>query len=327
MPTPYLPRVAGVAVLPALPEHLAFTQGNIFHVRPHGGAATNSGKSTVQGLTTLALAKAALTADQNDIVLMYAESNTAASTTDYQAATLDWSKDATHLIGVNAGARFSPRSRIAFLSTYDTASNLFTVSGNGCYFANLEFFAGVAGVNPTGCLSVTGNKNHFKNCHIAGIGNDANDIANAYSLSLAGSENYFEKCVIGMDTISRGTGDNAEIVLAGGARNVFEDCLIVTWAAVNTHQFLKRAASASDRFTLFKRCTFLNYVLGGGVTMLEALDVTAGGAPGGVIVLDSCTVIGAAAWEATAGASGVVYTNSPVGNAATGGVALAVTGA
>lgn len=322
-----LPRVNDHPVMPGLPPFLAFTQGKVFHVKPYSGDDTHSGRTPGGAWKTLAKALSAATANQNDVVLLYAESNTAASTTDYQAATLDWNKDGVHLIGVNAGVNISPRSRIAFTSAYNTASNLFTLSANGCYVANVEFFAGVAGTNPTGCVNVTGSRNRIENCHIAGIGHDNNDIANAYSLRVAGSENQFIGCTIGLDTISRGTADNAEIVLAGGARNKFQDCEIVTFAAVNTHQFLKRASASSDRFTTFKNCMFINAIQSTGVSMLEALDVTAGGSPGGLIALKDCMLVGAAEWEASSGVSGVVYINSPAPDAANGGVALAVTGA
>jgi len=300
------------------------TQGKVFFVKPYTGSDGLSGLSPKKALKTLnattgALAKA--TANQNDIVYLMGQSNTASQTTDYQSATLTWSKDLVHLIGVATGG-ISSRARIAFLSTYDTASNLFTLSANGCLIKNVSFFAGVAGTNPTGCVNVTGSRNRFENCHIAGIGNDNNDIADAYSLRLAGSENVFKDCVIGLDTISRGTQDNAELVLAGGARNVFEDCLFVTFAGANTHQFVKRAASASDRYTLFKRCTFINAVQSTGLTMLEAFDLTAGGSPGGLIALHDCAVVGAAEWEA-AGGSGITYLNMPAASAADGGVAVA----
>jgi hypothetical protein len=322
-----LPKVDNVPVLPALPAWLAFTQGRILHVRPKNGSDTNDGKSPLRAFKSLSAALAAATANQNDIVLLYAEGNAAADTSDYQEATLDWNKDQVHLIGVNAGVNISPRARVAFKSTYAVASNLFTLSANGCYIAHIEFFAGVASALPTGCVNVAGQRNRFESCHIAGIGNDANDIAGAYSLRVAGSENEFIRCTIGLDTIARGTGDNCEILLAGGARNKFVDCDIITFAEVNTHQFLKRAAAASDRFTMFRNCAFVNAVQSTGVSMLEALDVTAGGSPGGLIYLHYCGLVGAAEWEAQAGASGVVYVNSGAASAGDGGVAAAVTGA
>ncbi len=330
IPNPKLPVNQGTAVLPALPPWLAYTQGNIWHQKPYnGGASGATGKSPRQAVKTLTQLLALMAANQNDIGLMYAEHNdTVGNTTDYQVATLDWNKDLCHLIGVNGGSPLSPRSRIAFKSDYAAVSPLMTVSADGCYFANLGWYMGVADATPVGCLNVTGSRNRFENCHIAGIGHDNNDIENAYSLRLAGSENFFKNCVIGLDTIKRGTADNSEIVFAGGAaRNVFEDCLILSWAEANTHQFVKRAASASDRFNLFRRSTFINFTLGGGVAMLEAFDLAAGGSPAGVILLDNCSLFGAAEWEAAAGVSGILFANMPAASVADGGVAGAVTGA
>jgi hypothetical protein len=306
-------------------------QGKNFFVRPPSGAGS-SGRSPRTALATLAAALAKCTTNMNDCVRLLAGHNTAASTTDYLTETLDWNLNLTHLIGVPAGVNISPRARIAFISTYVTASNLFTVSGNACVFKNLGFFAGVADANPTGCLKVTGSRNLFENCHIAGIGHDNNDIANAYSLYVSGSENIFRNCVIGLDTISRGTADNAELVLAGGARNIFEDCLFITFASANTHQFVKRGLSGSDRFTLFKRCFFQNFdwAAGGGVEMLEVFDVTASGSPAGHIDLIDCHFAGAAAWEASSGASGIVRATTyaaATASATSGGKASAVTGA
>lgn len=341
MQTPYLPRVAGIPVLPALPGWLAFTQGNIWHVRPNLGLDIRSGKSTVQAFKTLAtliaatggpLANAGLAANQNDVALMYGENDqVAASTTDYQSATLNWSKDLTHLVGVNGGAPMSLRSRIAFASAYVGVGPLVTVSGNGCCFANLELFMGVASVNPIGCLNVTGSRNRFANCHIAGIGNAANDVAGNYSLKLSGQENYFKGCVIGLNTVSRGAGDNWELLLSGGQNNIFEDCTFLTWASVNTHHFVKRAANTTDRFVTFKNCSFQNFDVAG-ATMQKVFDVAAStGSPAGLIDLDPrCWFSGAVAWEAAGSPSGIVRAATGVAAAASatsGGRAVAVTGA
>lgn len=306
-------------------------QGKNFFVMPVNGPGS-SARSPRTAIKTLAATLAKCKTGKNDVVRLLAEGNAAAETTDYQSATLDWNLDLCHLIGVPDGGNISPRARIAFASNYDTASNLFTVSGNACKFKNLGFFAGVAGTLPTGCVKVTGSRNLFENCHIAGIGHDNNDIANAYSLYLSGSENTFKNCTIGLDTISRGTGDNAELVLAGGARNQFIDCLFISWAGANTHQFVKRALSGNDRFTLFKRCFFQNFdwTAGGGVEMLEVFDVTASGSPAGHIDLVECHFAGAAAWEASGGASGIVRASTyaaATASATTGGKLSAVTGA
>src|ERR1035441_6990089 len=163
------------------------TQGNTFFVKPATGGDGNDGKSPKRAFKTLPEAYDHLVAGQNDVVYLMAESDSAGGTTDYQGATLNWNKDLCHLIGVNSGPRMSQRSRVAFTSTYAGASNLFTLSANGCLIQGVEFYAGVASVNPTGCMLVTGERNHVRKCHIAGMGNTANDIAGAYSVQLSGT--------------------------------------------------------------------------------------------------------------------------------------------
>ena len=304
MPSPQFPRIATIPILPALPAHLAFTQGNIWHVRPVNGLDANTGRSPAQAFKTLAKALAKATANQNDIVLLYAESNTAANTTDYQSAKLDWNKDMVHLIGVNAGGPFAQRSRIAFASTFVTAANLFTLSANGCYIANVEFWAGVASALPTGCVSVTGQRNKIENCHIAGMGTGVGlmDSAGAYSLQLSGAqENLFVDCTIGQDTVTLGAAVNAVMYFAAGAvRNVFRGCrfLLYTNHATNC-QFLRAAAGSMDRYQIFKDCDFINAIDSGSTPLTEAFTVVSGGSPAGGILLKNCSIQGAIDWNAT----------------------------
>lgn len=240
------------------------TPGNVFYVKPRTGLGAGAGGdgSPDKAFKTVAEALAAATADQNDVVVLVAESNTASKTTDYQNATLDWNKDGVHLIGVNAGPAYSPRSRIAFTAAYATASNLFTLSANGCMIYGIELFEGVASAAPVGCMKVTGKRNHILKSHIAGIGNDANDIAGAYSLRLSGSEeNLFEDCVIGLDTIGRGTAANSEILVDGGStRDEFRNCKIVSLLdhASNHPQVKLAAATSIDKTLLFTNCQFIN---------------------------------------------------------------------
>lgn len=258
-------RVGGIPVLPALPPWIAFTQGRIWHVKPYSGSDSNEGTTPDQALKTLSTAQTKATADQNDIVLLYSESNTAASTTDYQSTTLSWAKDGVHLIGVNSGCGVSQRSRVAWASTYATASNLFTLSANNCYIANIAFFAGVADTNPTGCFKISGDRNRIENCHIAGIGHANNDIAGAYSLWLYGAaENKFIDCEIGLGTIAAGTSANYEIYLSGTGNddNKFINCTIRRLIEHATQHPLVELATATEitagRYLLFRGCTFHN---------------------------------------------------------------------
>lgn len=317
----------GVPVLPFLGPTLPFVPGNIWHVRPRTGSDVNSnGRRPDSAFKTLRQALSAAVANQNDVVLLYAEGNTASATTDYQNALLDWNKDGVHLIGVNAGPSLSQRSRVAFQAAYAAATDLFKLSANGCLIANIEFFMGVASALPTGCMTVSGDRNHVKNCHIAGFGNSANDISGAYSLQLGpgAAENLFEDCTIGVQTIKLGSGtSNSQILIndANSFRNIFKGgrCLLYTSSAT-VAVFLR--APALNGFTEFKDFAFINeQYLSGGTQLTNGFVMPAGGSA--IILSGQSCVYGAAG--VIAAASGIVLAcgQSVTGTSNALGVAVA----
>lgn len=302
------------------------TQGTVYFVRPRTGADSNPGTNPGAAFKTLAHALASATANQNDIIVMCAEGNTAAATTDYQNAPLVWNKDGVHLIGVNSGPLWSQRSRIAFQAGYAAATEMFTLSANGCVIQNIEMFMGVASVLPTGCMTVSGERNHIRGCHIAGFGNAANDIAGAYSVNLAGGENYFEDCTIGVDTVQLGAAANSQLLTSAGCvRNYFRFCrVIMDTSHATNHVFLRALAGTFDRFVWFDNTQFINAIQSGATALTEAFVVTSGGSPNGMIILSGTDTgfIGAGKWNATS-AGNVYGIGGPVTNSSFGyGVAL-----
>lgn len=232
----------------------ASNQGNVFYVRPRTGSDGQDGRSPQTAFKTLATALGACTANQNDIVYMLAESNTAGNTTDYQAAALNWNKDGVHLIGVNGGSMIGSRSRIAQLSTVKTIEDLVTVSANGCYIANLEIFQGVATSTATSprALVVSGVRNVFENCQISGNGDTGGsmDTAGARSLAVTGDENTFKNCYIGLDTVIRGT-QTTEIDV-GNSRNIFDNCVVESYTSLSTFKALTTTSTVAGRFVLLR---------------------------------------------------------------------------
>ena len=312
------------------------TTGNVWWVKPYTGrtlSAGADGKSPATAFKNLTDALTMATAGQNDVVVFVAESNTASQTTDYQAGLLDWNKDMVHLIGLNDGSSFSPRSRIAFTPLYNSATDLFKLSANGCLIANMEIFMGVAGITPTGAMTVSGNRNHIVNSHIAGFGGatHANDINGAYSLQLYGAEeNVFDDDVIGSDTIQLGnTASNSQIKFAVNAssvavtRNIFNRCHVVLWTshATNTN-FLRAPAGSMDRFNEFRDCTFINFYQSTvtGTLLTQAFVVAAGGGSNtGLILLTGNTAMtGATYWNST-NSGNIIAMNGGTPTAATWG--------
>ncbi len=295
MPQVELINVRGDRVLPLI-NPLAFTQGNIWHVKPYSGNDSNTGKRPDIAFKTLAKALDSATADQNDVVLLYAESNTASLTTDYLSSTLDWNKDMVHLVGVGPYSPMSQRSRIAWLSTASSSSDipLFTLSADGCIIQNIQFIAALADANMIGALNVTGDRNYIRHCHIAGIGNDTQDAAGAYSLKIDGSEECeIADCNIGLNTIDAGSAANSEILIDGGAKNIiFTDSLIYRRIEHATnHPLVKLAdATAMDEFILFRRCGFITTATNYGYTLGGVFKF--GATPTqGLVVLDNCYAV------------------------------------
>lgn len=290
--------MGGVPLLPSIPFGRASKSFFVAAGTDSGGSDGNRGINVKQPLATLAKAQTLATADRNDTVFMLASSNTAANTTDYQSSALAWAKDGVHLIGVNSGNNVSQRSRIAQLSTATDVDNLFTVSADNCLIANIHVFHGVNDATSKGAVLVSGDHNHFYNCHFAGIGHDAMDTAANYSLSVTGSENLFENCVIGLDTIARGTAATYETIFSGAAtRNIFRNCIFPTFAEAAGFVFVSIGSGGIDRYVMFENCIFVNATNSTATTMTAAMTVNA--SAGGHVILKNCMLIGATDWTAT----------------------------
>lgn len=274
------------------------TSGKQFFVNTVTGSDAYSGKSWDRPFKTLARAYALCTAGNGDTI--YVAGNGQAAGSQRLSAAFTWAKDNTHLVGVSAPGRYSQRSRIAPTAAVAEFSPLFAISADACIFANLQWFHGFDTGSTAGiCVDVTGERNYFDGCHIAGMGHATMaDQAGSASLSLTGNgENTFHKCTIGLNTVPRST-TNAEIDLKSAAvRNYFDDCDIVTMADAATHLFVKADGSGDlDRETIFNRCRFINSVGSTATAMTAALSVHA--SAGGLLVLQDCMLVGATDWTA-----------------------------
>lgn len=304
------------------------TQGRIIFCRPGTGSDGRDGSTPQKAVKTLTQALALATANQNDIVALMAESNTAASTTDYQLDNLNWNKDGVHLIGINSGSLHSQRSRVAMISTWTAAHELFTLSANGCIIQGIEFFAGVASANPLGCMSITGDRNVIRRCHIAGQGNTANDIAGAYSLNLTGGiENLIDDCTIGQDTVQLGAASSSVLLFTSGSpantRNHFRNCRFELFTSHATNCLFARGGGAGnlDREQIFENCLFINSIASSSTTLTHAMSIATGG--GVVLLVGLCGLYGASGWNANSGV--VVATGGGQPSASTYGLATAQT--
>lgn len=277
---------------------LGFLNGNIIMLDPFAGVDTNDGITAP--VNTLTRAYGIGREGMNDVIALI--SNGLTTSTARVNSAFVWAKDALHLVGVSCGVNLSNRSRIAPSTSATGFANFFTVSGSGCLFSNVQLFQGFGtGVGAEIALTVTGGRNLFYNCHIAGMGdtNGATDNGSR-NVKISGTgENQFVNCTIGLDTVSR-TGSNASVEFAGGTtRNEFIDCLFPFDSGDGNTLGVTVPAAGMDRFNLFKRCDFINAIKSGATSMTALGHIAAQTSPAGMLVYRDCGLVGIAEWEGT----------------------------
>lgn len=270
------------------------------------GSDGNSGISSGRPLKTVSKAHSLCTAGRNDVV--YLMGNGSISGSVLETATIAWSKNATHLIGVAAPGLVAQRARIASAAATD-ATPIMTVSADGCLFSGLHIVQDFSTSATNVSVDVTGQRNVFQRCHIAGGGHATGaDNAGMRSLKISGSggngEHLFEDCVIGLDSIPRGAASSAEMEIDGASpRNIFRRCLFVARTDAAAHDMVLINSGGIDRYVIFEDCIFWNDIVGGGTNMDELLNIHS--AAGGDLLMMNCVMKGATAIET--GSSGRVF--------------------
>lgn len=289
--------------------------GNYFWVDAANGSDGNNG-GPQDPFATLTQAHAACLSGNNDVVFF--------SGTVHLTATLAWSKNQTHLVGLCAPSN-SNRSRIS--STGATPfSPLVNVTGFGCRFINVGAFHG-GFTSPTGSQvcwnegASGGGRNYYNHCQFYGGGDTtAAALAGMRSLTITSSdENVFEDCTIGLDTIIRATNANASMEIIGGsARTRMLRCLFQSLISDVADVHIKALAGAMDRYLLLEQCALINVVDSTSSTMSAAITNAASAS----IILNNCISLGATAIATT----GPVYVNQiSAAGATTTGIALLAT--
>lgn len=330
--------------MPVLPPAGQIFTGKVFFVNPATGSDGNRGDSLDKAFATLYKAHSVMTSGNNDVC--YLVGNGAASgsarlslalaqSVDPTATTgvLTWSKNACHLVGVCSPTNVAQRARIAPpTGTYTQATfgsgNFVVVTGSGCMFSNFSLFHGFStgGTNQI-CWTDNGQRNFYSNVEFGGMG-DAASAQDAGSRCLkigtgGQGENTFVGCTIGLDTVDR-TVANASLEFAGATpRNSFIQCLFPMRATnAGVLSILGTGASCMDRFQYFQECSFIN-AMGSGATAQTVIISMTNAAPGGLIELKSCTLIGNTSTNwGDANALAITYVDGGSPTAATNGIAL-----
>jgi hypothetical protein len=297
---------------PLAVSDIPVTTGNVYYLDPVNGSDANPGTLPATAVKTLAAGYALLVEGNNDVLVLIGNGLAAGSA--FLSTGFDWHKDAAHFVGVCAPTLFSPRARIAPTAAITPFANFFTVSGSGCYFSNLEFVTDfTVGVAAEICMTVTGQRNVFHQCHFAGmIGATAAGSTTSRNLLLSGAgENLFRECVIGVDSTPRTDANSSVEFAAYATRTIFLDCrfpIYVTGSGTGAF-ILKVGSHGLDRVTEFTRCKFWNAATLSGGSLLAVMATATAPAFGG-LAFSMCSFLGITAIGDTA-AKAIMYFDNP----------------
>lgn len=318
---------------------LPLTSGRVFFVDYVNGNDGNTGAAD-SPMKTLYGAHARMTAGKNDVAVIVGDGSTTATqrlslanaqaiNSAATAGTLAWTKNACHIVGMEAPVMVAGRARIAPPSgTYTQATfgsgNFVTVSASGCIFANFSLFNGFStgGLNQI-CWTDTGSRNYYRRVQFGGIADAASAAdTGARNLKLSGGgEHLFEECVFGLDTVTRSVA-NASIEFAGGTtRSTFKGCTLPFQTSnAGVLGIIVSNAAGSDRWQQFLDCTFINNIKSTS-TQMSAL-ATLAASMGGLLLFKNPTMVGITEFGSDATSLGQIYVDGGPPDAATTGIAV-----
>lgn len=293
--------LGGVPVMSGIPFG---GESQAFFVDPDNGSDGNDGMTPMAAKASLQAAYNLTTTDRHDVVFFIG-----LDSADSPSASITWSKDFTHLIGVSGNIPGSGQRCRVEASAANDLTPVITFSGKGCIIRNMQFMNLKDANTDSGSVIVSGDRNVFTNVFFAGMGHATPAArAGSYSLTLSGSENHFERCTIGLDTIDRAAA-NAELVVSGGARNRFWNCDF-TSSSSTAGKFAVQVSNM-DRWIEFKDCLFHNFSTNWAQALTNAFNITEA-ATHYVILRGACQFVG---YTGIADVVTHIYGSGPASNA------------
>lgn len=238
--------------------------GKIVHVVVSGSQYEDlliqRGVSNEDIFTTLATAYAATTASRNDVICVYPGAYD-------ETATLDWTKDNTHLVGMGGPvikADYSEKNCVIYT---DTSAVDYTIdlTGDHCQFINIGINNAGNSATNYAAMRVNGYGNLFLNTSFIGcLGSSQLSAVACGSLAIStnGHNCYFINCVIGEDCWGARSGARSgQLIFSGSQPNGlrFLNCDFRSQSNTTTVAMVRVVPIGVGRDCIFDGCKFSNY--------------------------------------------------------------------
>lgn len=203
----------------------------------------------VRFYTSLSSAYAAIESNNNDIILLDANSTHSLSTG------LAVSNNRTHFIGLDGGERIQQQGAKVQLATAATTAYVVKDTGTRNSFRNIKFIQGATGATGLTVAQVGGEGGLIKNCSFTfGVANNLDGSeTTTYEMVWGGDSYTVTDCLFGTSTLTT-TGARAVMaidqVTAGQEckDNYFKDCLFTIQSSSSSADFIRILATTDSKF-------------------------------------------------------------------------------
>ena len=222
-------------------------------------------------------------------------------------AELDWSKQATHMIGMGGPNQMGDYSEPNVVVYTDTAAVAQTIdlTGNNCQFMNVSIHNWGNNSGNLAAMKVDGYGCRFKNVSFAGTataGNDDTVAAASLYIDDGGSYPIFENCVIGQNCWDVREGANSGVLRFTGTAGTgpyngkFKNCLFLSRSETATVAMVALPADYCIHGDWrFENCHFSNYSSNWQNNLNQVFYDNCGSSH--MIMIRGCSAIGIDEWQ------------------------------
>lgn len=283
------------------------------------------GRNLSDGTTPIEQAYAAAESNNNDVILLDANS------THLLSEGLTVSKNRVHFIGMDGGERLVQQG--AKIQTPSTADEAFAikVTGTRCSFRNIKVIQASTDAAALTVLTEGSEGSLYKNSSFVFGVVDNLDQTTAHEV-LAGSDSCtYINCTFGADTLLTSAARSVfHIDQVSGFEfksNILRECIFIISSSSSTATFVRLDAVGDILFTnVFDRCIFVASVDSAGGAAIAEASQTGTSTVKGVLVYNYCSVFNVTDFStATSGRNAATQVVAAVPTAGTAGIGVAPT--
>jgi len=223
-------------------------------------------KGRIRFYTTLAAAYAQVQTNNNDVILLDADSS-------HSGAMLTVAKNRVHFIGMDGGGRINSQGAKISTPATSVAASVAVIKNTGTRntYRNIKFIQNGTNAAQVECFHDTGEGTYVKNCSFHH--NSLLTTAARSSLKFAGDTCHYEKCQIGNSTVLTNVDNVAPLLIKGPARySYFIDCEIISYSQKTTASCIDAdEADGIIGWIKFNGCSLMSANKGNGATAAGAM--------------------------------------------------------